>query len=452
MRSHSARVHAGLLLALFAFGVAPAGGLAQKAPPIVAPGGSDADKARLAELRAVATGDDRIAARKALLEIKAMGPVGKPTLIDALRVVLIRDRTLLEQAARKASAPGNALAAIESAAAEQRGSANRLVQEMSDPAAVRAARASYQKLRTTIAKLTDAYDTRSTLLDLMRVRPLLVAMWAEVDPKVGPKVVDPAAEAKLTAAVDAALGEKLLPVLKELQAKPEETADPAPTSPEQEGLLAWRMRRRVDFYNHSLAPQADPQELELVRMINAYRDALGLPALELDARLLQAARRHSREMVEQNYFSPTSPNDATRDAVARMKAAGFEPAQQWSEALARNTRSATETFWNMFDTPQYHQAIASPTMTAVGVGRWNSHWTIELAAAPRLMMATAEERNNAQVQGDICEPQVATRGERAGRGAGGNDDGRPTDPTKIRPMLPGGGTPSIPALPGLPGL
>lgn len=437
------RILIGLGLCCFA----PAKLLAQRTPPIVAPGGSDADKARLLELRAKAGGEDRLVALKAFGEIKSVGAVGRPTLVDTLRAVLIRDKAILEQNAKKASLPANALPPIEAAAAQQRQAATAVIKELSNPANVRAARAGYQTLRPAIAKLTDAYATRSILLDILRVRPALVAMWSEVDPKVGPKVVDPAGETRLAAAVDAALGEKLTPILKHLQSRTD-AADPAATSPEQAGLLDWRMRRRVDLYNQSLAAQTNADELELVRMINAYRDALGLPALELDARLLQAARRHSREMVEQKYFSPTSPNEATKDAVTRLKAAGFEPTRQWSEALARNTRSATETFWNMFDIPHYHQAMASTDFSCIGVGKWDSYWTIELAAAPRLMLASEEQRGNAQVQGDVCEPQVVPRNDRnANRG----NDNAPTDPTKIRPMLPGGGTPTIPGLPGLPG-
>ena len=448
--AHASLNNRGVLFVLVGALAMPLSLFGQRPPPIVAPGGSEPDKARLSELRSIASGEDRQAAWKALEEMKAMAAVGKPTLVDSLRAILIRDKSVLEQAARKASLPANDLGRIEPDAAAQRKVSLGHIQELSKFPDARSARASYQKLRTVAARLTDAYDTRSTLLDAMRYRPAFVAMWSEVDPKVGPKITDPATEIALATAVEKALGDKLLPLLKDLQSRPDDPADPVANLPEQKGLLDWRLRRRVDAYNRSLASQADPAELELVRMINAYRDALDLPALEMDPRLLQAARRHSREMVELKYFSPTSPTEATKDAMSRMKAAGFEPTGQWSEALARNTKTATETFWGMFDTPPYHQAMASPELTAIGIGRWNTNWTMELAAAPRLMLVSSEQRAGAQAQGEILGPQASiARGDPGGRSGTGQDD-RPTDPTKIRPMLPGGAgsVPSIPALPG----
>src|SRR4051812_48609003 len=74
---------------------------AQRPTPIVAPGGTDADKARLAELRTAAMGEDRLASMKALDEIKAMKEIGRPTLVDTLKALLLRDRAAAEVAAKK---------------------------------------------------------------------------------------------------------------------------------------------------------------------------------------------------------------------------------------------------------------------------------------------------------------------------------------------------------------
>lgn len=423
--------------------------VAQRPPPIVAPGGSEADKQRLLELRTLAVGEDRVAALKAMQDMKSMAAIGKPTLIDSLRVVLLRDKTLLEQAARKATLPGADLAKLEADAGQQRQASLAHIAELSKKPDTRAARASYQKLRTAVTRLTEGYDARATLIDVMRYRSAFVALWSEVDPKVGPKVTDSATETTLAATVEKALTPTLLPILRDLQSRPDAVADPEASSPEQKGFLQFRMRRRIDVYNRSLATQADPAELELTRMINAYRDALDLPALEMDLRLMQAARRHSKEMSDLKYFSSTSPTEATRDAVTRLKAAGFEPAGAWSEALARNTKTATETFWGMFDTPHYHQAMTSAEMTAIGVGRWSGQWTINLATGQRLMLATHDQRAAAGVQGESVPPQSEMLASESPRRGDGQND-RSNDPTKIRPMIPGGAgsVPSIPSLPG----
>jgi uncharacterized protein YkwD len=55
------------------------------------------------------------------------------------------------------------------------------------------------------------------------------------------------------------------------------------------------------------ASQPDRQlQLQLVRDINRFREAHGLPALHLSAALLAAARQHSGEMASAGYFSHDS--------------------------------------------------------------------------------------------------------------------------------------------------
>jgi len=189
-------------------------------------------------------------------------------------------------------------------------------------------------------------------------------------------------------------------------------------------------------------------------LINTSRDVLGLPPLELDARLLQAARRHSKEMVDLKFFSPVSPTLENKDALTRLKNAGFTNEGEWSEALGRNTPTAIQTFWAMFDLPPYHKGMTSATTSVIGVGKWNQYWTIEIATGPRLMLANEEKRSSAQVAGNVQPPQVAatgTSGSSARNGGSNGNDGPITDPTKIR-IPNAGGAGHVPGVGSIPGI
>src|SRR5205823_3169531 len=81
-----------------------------------------------------------------------------------------------------------------------------------------------------------------------------------------------------------------------------------PKEPAKWNLWFYRMCRQIEAYNVGFENLLDKEEIANVRATNAYREALGILPVELDARLIQAARRHSKEMVELKYFSHHSPN------------------------------------------------------------------------------------------------------------------------------------------------
>ncbi|HEX8915180.1 MAG TPA: CAP domain-containing protein [Humisphaera sp.] len=450
-----------MLVAPAAVNLAPSPALGQaKGPAIVVPPNTPPDvKAKVAELRAKAVGDDRAASTKAFEELKAMGDVGKPTLLEALRLVLNRDRDAVDTAAKLAAAAGD-LGKLEADVDAQRKQALGVAEKVADAAAVKVARANYEKLKGSVRKLNDAYAARGTVLDLMRVRPPLVAMWLEVAPKSGAihvgQAADPAGEQKLNQSAQAALGPKLMPILETMRAAAASPDDPAPAGAEQAGFLGYRMRKRVDAYNRATAISApggqacDLPEYELIRWINGYRDMLGLPLLEMDPRLQQAARRHSKEMVELKFFGPTSPTPENKDAMLRYKAAGMEPPAAWAEALSKSTNTPQQTFWFLFEAPPYHQAMVSANAVLIGAGKWNATWTVEFASGNRTMLASEAQRAAIQPQGNFLMPQTLATASAGGQPAG---DDRITDPRQIKPRGTGGGVsvpiPSLPAIPGL---
>ena len=65
-------------------------------------------------------------------------------------------------------------------------------------------------------------------------------------------------------------------------------------------------------------PQTRPLTVTTLCLINEVRAADGAPRLRLDPRLSRVARRHSRDMVRNHYFSHTSPAGlSSSDRIAR---------------------------------------------------------------------------------------------------------------------------------------
>lgn len=66
----------------------------------------------------------------------------------------------------------------------------------------------------------------------------------------------------------------------------------------------------------------DEIERTIVGLCNQQRRQIGLPELEWDGQLAQAARGHSQDMAERNFFDHTSPVRGKRDSQARVALAG----------------------------------------------------------------------------------------------------------------------------------
>lgn len=428
-------------------------------PPIVAPGSTPQERQELAGLRdAAMSTDDRVAALRAVEQLKSMGDVAHLTLAATLRAVLLRDKSTVEECLRKIPVAGDDVRAAEAEVAPLRAAALAAVAKLPTPptpAALSQARAEYTRLAAAARKLNDLYASRSAVVDAMRHRPHLLEVWRDSSPPGGVAPMDPARERSLSLAAEQGLGPVYWPIVKTLQARKYAAGDPPATNPQQAGLLRYRLVRQTEAYNRAMGPLADPAELQLVGQVNAYRDLLGVPPLELDVRLLQAARRHSKEMVELKFYSGASPTAATKDAPARMRAAGFDPAKApWAEALARGPTAAAEAFWAMYDVPAYHRAMTNDAVVLAGVGKWNHHWTLVASANGRRVLQTpAEEQGDVQAQGPDVPPQTAAAATAASAVRRPTPDDDRTDPTKIKPANTGGAgqVPGIPGLPGLPG-
>jgi len=113
----------------------------------------------------------------------------------------------------------------------------------------------------------------------------------------------------------------------------------------------------------TLTPDPDAEQ-EMLRLLNEERTTRGLPALELDTRMLPVARQHSLEMFQLAYFghqSPVlgSPFDRLQAAKISYTRAGENLAYARSVAVAHR---------GLMDSPGHRENILRPEFTRVAIG------------------------------------------------------------------------------------
>jgi uncharacterized protein YkwD len=107
-------------------------------------------------------------------------------------------------------------------------------------------------------------------------------------------------------------------------------------------------------------------------LVNAERAGHGRPALRMDVRLSQAARRHSADMVSHRYFAHVSP--AGRNPAARVARTGWlKGRHRWlvGETLAWGSgrRAAPDAIFSAWmHSPPHRRALLDPRFCFVGIG------------------------------------------------------------------------------------
>lgn len=106
----------------------------------------------------------------------------------------------------------------------------------------------------------------------------------------------------------------------------------------------------------------------MLALINGARAASGLPPLLWDDRLAQLSHEHTRDMLEQGYFS--HDNLRGEDPAARLAQAGIRP-PFWGENISidGSVRVAHEKDMNELPPEDYHrQNILDARFTRIGIG------------------------------------------------------------------------------------
>lgn len=124
-------------------------------------------------------------------------------------------------------------------------------------------------------------------------------------------------------------------------------------------------------------PDSVALEDEMLRLINEHRtngSSCGPPThpLESAAALQCAARLHSRDMDERDFYQHINPDgDGPRE---RMEAVGYDLGP-WGENIVKEPTSAQEAMDGFMESPGHCSNIMSPEFSAVGIGVHGTTWT-----------------------------------------------------------------------------
>lgn len=182
------------------------------------------------------------------------------------------------------------------------------------------------------------------------------------------------------------------------------TATQQPTDPWLAHLWTHMRNQRIQSWNESQKNLMSIGEWDNLVAVNSYRQALGLRPYEVDHRLLQAARQHSKEMADKGYFSHSSPTKGQESHTRRMANAGYRSG--YSENIANGARSGDMAFWMWFNSPPHHKNMVNAQCTQMGVGQWGELWTQVFGKGKPLDRLDPEQRlAETTPRGDILAPR-----------------------------------------------
>jgi len=128
---------------------------------------------------------------------------------------------------------------------------------------------------------------------------------------------------------------------------------------------------KIEYENgHALSlPNSDPGvavfEAELLRLVNDHRLGLGLSPLVPSTRLSDAARAHSRHMIEHRFFGHATPEGQTPSE--RLTLANLD----WNQ-VGENIAAGYSTPQGVFDawmaSPEHRANMESDGFTYAGIG------------------------------------------------------------------------------------
>lgn len=362
--------------------------------------GAKNDEAKSTSLKEKALDDDWSVALPAIRELKGMGNIARPAVVVVLKTVLTREQEAIK-AAVAGIGDGKEAADFESRINTLRAEARDNVAKLSKtrPETFKKAHEYYDQLVPMTAKMNQAWAMRMAIVEGMGHRADLITMWRQVAP-VKDTSFTPDAETKLKQSAFAAVGDFLDRAAGLKWNKPPQDESLKP-------LWFFGVARKIEAWNNQVMDKyMEEGERKNFTMVNTYREAIGLMPYEADPRLIQAARRHSKEMVDLKYFSHESPTASEKDFGMRSKNAGYLKGAS-GENIAAGGKGGDGTFWMWFDSEGHHKNMAGGS-NALGVGRWNSTYTQNFGGGPRIMQMTDAERAKTTIEGEILAPQPPT--------------------------------------------
>ncbi len=129
------------------------------------------------------------------------------------------------------------------------------------------------------------------------------------------------------------------------------------------GLLDYSVR--CLRYNGLAATSTTEGERAILDLTNEYRIQLGIKPMALNELLVQAARKHSREMIDLHYFGHESPKPENRTVGQRCANEGYK--NGGAENCAGGA-SAPGAFDMWYHSSGHHRNMISPDHNEIGIG------------------------------------------------------------------------------------
>lgn len=114
-------------------------------------------------------------------------------------------------------------------------------------------------------------------------------------------------------------------------------------------------------------------EARIAELVNAHRQKIGLPPLQYDQHLQSAARQHSNEMFDLNYFDHTSPTLGIKDPQDRVYQTGLTDFAVGENVAVNSIGSSDDQIAERFmeqwlNSPGHRANIERIDFTHIGVG------------------------------------------------------------------------------------
>jgi uncharacterized protein YkwD len=135
----------------------------------------------------------------------------------------------------------------------------------------------------------------------------------------------------------------------------------AATGPSRAEHEAWQP---IDVPDVALYP-AQRLETAMLADLNAARQRVGEPRLELEPRLTALARAYARRMLTKHFIGHVSPDGST--PASRLHAAGYTYTRA-AENLILTTGDEQQAFAGLDASPSHHANMFDARFTKVGIG------------------------------------------------------------------------------------
>ncbi|MGJ9384475.1 CAP domain-containing protein [Salipaludibacillus sp. CF4.18] len=130
--------------------------------------------------------------------------------------------------------------------------------------------------------------------------------------------------------------------------------------------------RLIEDKNNQTQSADATYEYEVVRLVNVERENRGLKPLSIRTELQNVAEAKSRDMINNNYFSHTSPTHGSPFEMLDAYGVQYRTA---GENIAKGQRTPEAVVNAWMNSAGHRKNILSTSFTHIGVGYYKNAWT-----------------------------------------------------------------------------